>query len=208
MKKTPSRLGYILANIIILVAGIILIIGHNRANFLDTIVFITGIVLIFPGIFNIFQLVKEREDNREEGKPHHSGFSIFTNWIASAAAIILGILMCIYPEHFKPLYTIVFGGGLALAGLFGVYMLGFGVKNAKFPRWTFILPLLTIVAGVVILVANIGEQAVVLVTGIGLIIFALTRFVEMIGRRVVGDVVAGAESAETRADHTLPSDKS
>lgn len=200
MSKKSSTAGTILNNIIILAAGIVMIAGSRRTDFLTTIIFVTGIVFIFPAIINIFQLLRENGEKDEKGQPKRSGFARFASWLCCGAAIVLGLIMCINPGFFKPLYTLVFGTALILGGLFNLYMISFGIRRAKFPKWTYVLPALIVIGGVVVLAANLSESVIVLILGIGLIFFSVARFIEMIGRRTIARQDAQVASGDYNAN--------
>ena len=186
MRKKSGTAINILINILILASGIVMIAGFRHQRFIDMIIFFTGVIFLVPAIINVFLLILDRHSRDENGNPKHSPFAVFASWLGTIAAIVLGATMCINPELFGHVFVFIFGAVLILAGLVNIYMLAFGIKRAKFPIWTYIIPLLIIAAGVLVITNPFRTQeAIILTFGIGLVLFSIARFVEMIGYRTI-----------------------
>ena len=176
--KSTNLTGNVVINILILIAGIIMIAGFRHPQFLDMLIRITGLLFLIPGVVNIIMLLSERDSEASNA----GGFMTFVSWVGSAAAIVLGLIMAISPHSFVKFYTIVFGIALILAGLFCIYILAKGMRPATVPGWTYIIPSLVIVGGILALTVK-GEAAVILITGLALVLLAISRFIGMIGQR-------------------------
>lgn len=176
-----------MTNVVILAAGIILIAAFRRPDFLHTLIFITGVLFIVPGLINIFSLAREKKKGPENPERKPAG-ALVISWITSGAAVILGISMCVIPGSYVSLLIYIFALTLIVLGGYHIYMLAKGLKPVSFPGWTYAMPVLTAAAGIAILLlqwfrTTEGHSAVVLITGIGLVLFAVTSFIEMAGIR-------------------------
>ena len=179
----------LVTNLVILAIGIVLIAAFRRADFLHTIIFITGILFVVPGVINIVSLLREGKKSKEnpEGRPFAARLS---GWATCCAALILGVSMIIVPEAYRELLVYVFSLILLLGGCYHLYMIAKGLKPAQFPMWVYALPVALIVAACVMLFTSglkqpSGQSAVVLITGIGLVVFSATSFIEMVAMRAV-----------------------
>lgn len=163
-----KKSGELTANIIALVAGVVLILLHNRLMLLDYIVMLIGIILILPSVFVIFSYFKTRND----GLPNAGGILAV---IISFLAITVGIVMLSKPVIFVGLLTYFLAALLLCFGLYHIIYMASSYRIYKFPLWYYILPVLIFVAGIVILVTDLAkiQSTVVLITGIALVLFAV-----------------------------------
>ncbi len=179
MKKTSLTL----INVIILVVGVLFIAAFRREGFIHTLIFVTGVMFIIPGIFNLFTLAKERPRSAENPEGRGRASRVMS-WMGCIAALILGASMCIVPETYGPALIYIFALVLISGGVYHLYMIARGLRGLKLPRWTYALPTLIALGGVAILVVkplrDDSSNATVLVTGIAFILFAITSFIEMI----------------------------
>lgn len=186
-------------NAAVLVAGIIMIAASRRPDFLHTIIFITGILFIVPGLINMFVLGREGKRSPENPKGQ-SQMARVTGWATCGAALILGTAMCIVPEEFRPLLVYIFAIALLLGGGYHIYMISRGLRPVRFPAWVYALPLLMVIAaGVMLFVPSLKDASrqstVILITGIGMVVFAVTSIVEKAGVRAVNRMMRRQESA-------------
>lgn len=194
----------IVTNVVILVAGIILIAAFRRPDFLHTIIFITGILFIIPGIVNMFVLGREGKRSKENPLGRSLTARV-TGWATCGAALILGASMCIVPETYRPLLVYIFALTLLLGGFYHIYMIAKGLKPVKFPGWIYILPLMMIAASAIMLLVpslkdDSRQNTVILITGIGLIVFAVTSFIEMAAIRSINRQIKQADEKLGHAD--------
>lgn len=147
----------------------------GRENILDTIVFITGLTLIVPGLINIVLLLGHRDDSRL--KP--SATMKVVGWISSVASVALGTFMIVAPTVFTPVLQYMFGGVMILSSLVMVYMMTRIDNSVRLPWWLYVGPVVVLVIGIVMLCidgAHLADMAVALVTGIAMIVFAVSWF--------------------------------
>lgn len=169
----------VITNLIVLAAGLLLCYVHGRENIPHTIVFITGITLIVPGLINLVLLFSHRDDE------HHRPTATMkvAGWISSIASVGLGIIMIVAPGLFTPILVYIFGGVMALAALMLIYLMSRAVKEHGLPLWLYIGPVAVLVAGIVMLCLGqpkMTDSMVTLITGIGMIVFSLSWFTTMI----------------------------
>lgn len=163
----------VLTNIIILLAGAALCYVHAMDNIPHAIVFITGITLIVPGLINLVLLFSHRDDSK-----HRPTASMkIAGWITSIAAVGLGVLMVTAPGLFTPVLVYIFGGVMGLASLMLIYLMSRAMKAEQMASWPIVGPVLTLIAGVVMICMGqprLTDQMVTLMTGVGMIVFAVS----------------------------------
>lgn len=212
-----KRNGFTLLNLIILGLGILFIAACRRPDFIHSLVFFTGIAFIVPGVVNIFTLLftggaKEIENEEESSRHHEKGQSAwqrFTSWTVSIAAVALGAMMCFTPETFRVALIYIFACFIFIAGVYHFYMLARGMRPATYPAWTYIFPTaLVAIAAVLIFVPSLrtdtAQHTVALLTGIAMILFAITSFFESIGLRAYNKRLHSAPASQKDSDN--PSD--
>lgn len=187
-----KRTGFTLINLIILGIGILFIAAARRPDFIRSLVFFTGIAFIIPGVINAFTLLlssgRNNDNDKKEKKERQSAWSRFVEWTVSIAAIVLGTMMCFTPETFHSPLIYIFAVFIFFGGTYHFYMLLKGLRPVTFPIWTYIFPVAIIaLAAVLFFVPSLrqeaGQTTVALLTGIAMIIFAVTSFFESIGIR-------------------------
>lgn len=154
--------------VITLILGILLIFMKGAA--ISAVVMVMGVFFLVAAILNVYFAFK---------KYSNPVVSILT----AIGAIVLGLWLLFDPEGFTAILVYVFAGLMILAGLYHICMLAFGFEDTKFPFAFYIMPILLVLAGCVILI--IGSErmmnAIVLVTGIALIIYSVCNFLEAAG---------------------------
>ncbi len=181
----------VITNLIILAAGLLLCYVHARENIPHTIVFITGVTLIVPGLINLVLLFSHRDDERH--RP--TATMKVAGWISSVASVGLGVLMVVAPGLFTPILVYIFGSVMVLASLMLIYLMSRAVKDHGIPVWLYAGPVLVLVAGVVMLCMGqpkMTDSMVTLITGLGMIVFSLSWFTASI-------MIVRARRAQNRA---------
>lgn len=197
--------GFAIINLILLGVGVLFIAACRQQDFIHSLIFFTGVALAACGAVNMVLTVRKGKKVDAEGKKP-SMWSTAVSWISSSAALLLGGIMCFAPEHFRELICYVFAVTLLTGALYHAVMLWRGLRPVKFPMWTYLFPLAMLVISLVMLLVEslhspTGQETTSLLTGIGLILFALTSFVEMLGVRNVNKKMAEARSeSEERVD--------
>lgn len=189
----------VISNLIVLVAGILLCYVYNRENIPHSIVFISGITLIVPGLINLVLLFSHRDDDRH--RP--TAAMKVAGWISSVASVGLGVIMVVAPGLFTPILVYLFGAVMILASLMLIYLLSRVAKETKIPLWLFLGPVIVLIAGIVMLCMghSIADNYITLITGIAMILFSLSWFVASITiahARKVGQ--RAVENSDTLSD--------
>lgn len=170
------------SSVVLLIIGVALIVLKGRDSLLGTIVFIAGIMFIVPSVINMLMLIREA-NRRKAGyrSPADRGFvTRCIGWCSSIGGLGLGIAMLLIPDTFSSILVYIFAGILVLGGVYHFYILARAYRPIIFPGWLYILPAALVAEGAVIFFSAVRDDvpAVVLMTGIGLIVFAVATFVE------------------------------
>lgn len=171
----------IITSIFLLVAGILLIILHDRVNIIGGIVTIVGLLFILPSLYNLITLFIKATDEKKNNNAKTAGV------ISSIGALCLGICMVAVPDFFVSALVYLFAGLLVIGGLYQLLLIAYASKPLRAPWWMYILPSLAAIAGIVLLVTDIHtiEKLVVLITGISFTAVALNSLLVYIGVRSV-----------------------
>lgn len=164
----------VITNLIVLAAGIVLLLLHSRPGILHWIIFVSGMMFIIPGLINVVLLAGHHKDGSSPSSSQR-----IVGWISSIAAVTLGIVMVIAPDMFVDILVFLFGGLMILASLSLIYILAAVLKTRGLPGWLYIGPVIVLVAGVGMVCVGprpLNDNVVTLITGIGMIIFALSGF--------------------------------
>ncbi len=175
--------GRFVSNLLILIAGVVLIILHDRVGIIPGIIIVTGITFIVPSVINMAILLADVSKKPEERYRNKTSF--IAGMIASVGGFAMGLWMVVYPDSLVGLLVYLFAGILLLGGIYHLYMLIFGLRPLRFPMWMYIFPSLLVIAGIAILSTDIKtiEAYVVLISGVAMVVFALNTFLEQIGAR-------------------------
>ena len=169
MKATST----LLAGVIILAMGLILIICHDTITGAG-IVTAGGIIFVISALVDIvLYLGRDRE-----GQPRKRGAAFVFGWIVSVAALLLGISMFVFNDTFTRLIGPMFGILVLLGALVQLWVLTYGTRPVRMPRWLYAVPALMVVCAVLVFVGGFGEPTVNVLTGSALIVFGLGGFVE------------------------------
>lgn len=155
--------------IIALIVGIVLIFMKGAA--ISAVVMVMGVFFLAAAILNLILAFRKQTANP------------FVSTLTAIGAIALGLWLLFDPDGFTAILVYVFAGLMILAGLYHICMLAFGFKDTKFPFAFYIMPILLVLAGAVILIigSDTMMNAIVLVTGIALIVYAVCNFLEAAG---------------------------
>lgn len=177
---------------IVLIVGIALI--FLRATAISVVVMVLGGMFVLAATLNLFLLL--RNPGGRAGKLSVSPWSLIT----AIAAAALGIWMLFDPMSMSSLLVYVFAGLMILAGLYHLSMLAFGFRPTRFPLGFYILPACLIICGIVVMVLGAVRTMdyIVLITGIAMIVFAVSSFMEVAG--------AASYTPASLPESTLPGD--
>lgn len=184
----------LLVNVLILIVGVVFIFMQSRGNVINAIVVIMGILFIAAAVLNLLVMMmssgsrkQSQAANTREVVRRGSGTSSSSipTILASVAAIALGIWMTVDPEALVSIIVYIFAGLLVLGGAYHIYMLAYGYRPQHFPGWMYVFPSILLITGIVILVVGAPTitDYIVLITGIAMVIFSVSSFLEYAGQQ-------------------------
>lgn len=192
-----SYKGSLWSAILTLIVGIVMVSFSNIT--LRTVVLTVGLMFIATAVFNLaYEFSGKRAAHRTTSMPAV---------LASVGAGVLGIVMVLMPIGMVNIIIYLFAAAIILLGLYEICALAFMYRPVTFPFWFFILPSLMVICGLVICVMGaekVGELTVI-VTGIALIVYSVSTFMNIIGlityRRSIrrhAEAAKAPEAAETK----------
>lgn len=167
--------------IITLILGVLLLFMKSTA--INVVVMVVGGAFLVAAIINLLIIFRSKSRLEIDGVETSSTSISIVSTLTAVATGALGLWMLLSPAGFSSLLVYVFAAIIILAGLYHVCMLAFGFKDAHFPFAFYILPILLIVAGAVIVYLGPLRMmnAIVMVTGIALIVYSACNFLEVAG---------------------------
>lgn len=188
-----------LLSLLILVVGVVLIFLHNFDVFTALIIGL-GIVFIIPSIISIFNLsaTKNMVSEDKKTKPN-SRFQIICGLISGVGSVIMGICMIGWSDMFVKFIPMIFGTILTLGGCFHLCAMAMAMRPIRIPIWLYILPIALIAMGISIIFIDksiLLDYHIILMTGIGLIVFAINSFIEIWFTRKIKSPMIGAAEIE------------
>lgn len=196
MKKVSVNL---LTNVILLLAGIILIVFHGVPGILLWGARVLGVTFVLPAVAYLIMVAVR-----------HAGARTSTDYMGVLPAVgglCFGLVMIIKAHLFDEILQLLIGMLLIVLGLFHVIYLLLSRTSLRVKGWYHVAPLLVIVCGILSLVLPAlrnSESAVVLVTGICLLLFNFTSLQEYLAeRRVRRELTRPAVEPGAPADNAL-----
>lgn len=168
---------------IALIVGVLMLIFRIQlAN--GGIVFAAGALFVGAGLLNMTVFLGSRD---KEGRARMGAFGTAFGWIASAAAVVLGLAMLIFSKAFAAMIGFMFAVLLLFAALFQLFLLLFGSRPTRLSNWFFLVPTALVAAAVYIFMRKpdiAGETIDMTFVGISFIVFGLFTIIEgsVIGR--------------------------
>ena len=186
-----------LLSLLILVVGVVLIFLHNFDVFTALIIGL-GIVFIIPGIISIFNLSATKNVVSEDKKTkQNSRFQIICGLISGVGSVIMGICMIGWSDMFVKFIPMIFGTILTLGGCFHLCAMAMAMRPIRVPFWLYILPIALIAMGISIIFIDksiLLDYHIILMTGIGLIVFSINSFIEIwFSRKIKSPMIGAAE---------------
>ncbi len=167
-----------LASLIVLVAGVVLILVRNCSVF-KWLVFAFGILFVVASVVNVvLSIGADKAKVYRDGTVRHrrSMSSLLFGWISSLGCLALGIIMLVKPEPYVAILSIFMAVALLFGALFQFYMIAFAVRPIMMPSWLYLFPTLLVIGGIMILAMELAESVVVLITGVGFVLFSIGNF--------------------------------
>lgn len=196
----------ILVAVATLAVGILMIFFRN-ALASNGVVIGCGILFILAGVANVTIFLASRD---KEGHARMGAFGTAIGWLASAAAVVLGVVMVLFRTVFETMVGYMFAVLLLFGALFQFFLLLFGSRPVRLSSWFFLVPMALCGAAVFIFMQQPGQAdyTIMLTTGCSLAFFGLMTLVESfaigMGHRAIrkgGSPAAGEpEQAELISD--------
>ncbi|MBR5725484.1 MAG: DUF308 domain-containing protein [Muribaculaceae bacterium] len=182
MKKVSINL---LTNVILLLAGIILIIFHGVPGIMLWAARVMGAVFVLPAVIYLIMVAVRHADARTS--------TDYLGVLPAVGGLCFGLVMMIKPGKFDEILQLLMGVLLVVLGLFHIIylLLSRGTLNIK--GWYFLCPLVVTLCGILSLsVPALRESVstVVLITGICLLLFNFTSLQEYLAERRVRRAIA------------------
>ena len=185
MKKVSINL---LTNVILLLAGIILIIFHAVPSILLWASRVMGTMFMLPAFAYLVMVAMRRNGTRTS--------TDYLGVLPAVGGLCFGLIMMLKAHLFDEILQLLMGMLLLVLGLFHVVYLLLSKDSLKIKGWYFICPLLVLLFGILSLALPALREsvsAVVLITGICLLLFNFTSLQEYLAERRVRNTSAAVE---------------
>ena len=196
MKKVSINL---LTNVILLLAGIILIIFHGVPNFMVWGARVMGALFMLPSIVYLIMVAVRHADARTSAD--------YMGVLPAVGGLCFGLVMMIKPDKFDEILQLLMGVLLVALGLFHIIYLLLSKGTLNIKSWYFLCPILVTLCGILSLtIPALRENVptVVLITGICLLLFNFTSLQEYLAERRVRRAVT--KPSDAPITETLPVD--
>lgn len=167
----------LLTGLVNLLIGILLIIFRTSLSS-GRLVILIGAVFLIAGVINMTVLLGSRDKN---GKARSGALGTTFGWIASTAAVVMGLAMIIFCNDFVAMMGFVFGVLILFAALFQLFLLIFGSRPIALSPWFYLVPAALVGAAIYIILntpENGNHDTVMIVTGISFIVFGAFTIIE------------------------------
>ena len=175
MKKVSINL---LTNVILLLAGIILIVFHNVPDILLWGSRVMGAMFLLPAVAYLIMVAVRHADARTSAD--------YMGVLPAVGGLCFGLVMIMKPDKFDEILQLLMGILLVVLGLFHIIYLLLSRNSLNIKGWYFICPIVVAICGMVsLMVPSLRENvsAVVLMTGICLLLFNFTSLQEYLAER-------------------------
>jgi len=165
-----------ISSLIILVAGAVMCWLNGSVDILRATVLTVGAAFALGGIINLVGITVIRSHRKV------NAFMGMVSWISGIGGILLGGFLLLCPETVIPYVVYLFGLLLVAGGLTLICLMAFAEKGISYNGYYYILPVLLLIDGVVLVSAEsiYGNPArLVLLTGIGFIMFGISAFLNL-----------------------------
>ena len=177
MKKVSINL---LTNVILLLAGIILIVFHGVPDFLEWGCRVMGAMFVLPAITYLIMVAVRHTDARTSAD--------YMGVLPAVGGLCFGLVMIIKAHLFDGILQMFMGILLVVLGLFHVIYLLLSRNSLNIKGWYYLCPLIVVLSGILSLTVSslrANVSTVVLITGICLLLFNFTSLQEYLAERRV-----------------------
>lgn len=205
MKKVSINL---LTNVILLLAGIILIIFHGVPTVLLWGCRVMGAMFMLPALVFLIMVAVRHADARTS--------TDYLGVLPAVGGLCFGLVMMLKAHLFDEILQLLMGLLLVVLGLFHVVYLLLSYKSLNIKGWYYICPIVVVVCGILSLaVTSLRDNVsmVVLITGISLLLFNFTSLQEYLAERRVRRALTrpavepGAPADNAQVETTIPHDE-
>jgi hypothetical protein len=192
MKKISINL---LTNVMLLLAGIILIIFHGLPTIMLWGARVMGAMFVLPAVAYLTMVAVRHTDARTG--------TDYMGVLPAVGGLCFGLVMIIKAHLFHEILQMLMGMLLIVLGLFHIIYLSLSRKSLNIKGWYHICPVIVTLCGILsLLVPWLRDNlpAVVLITGICLLLFNFTSLQEYLAERRV-------RRAATQPVETVPAAK-
>ena len=175
MKKVSVNL---LTNVILLLAGIILILFHGVPNILLWGCRVMGAMFLLPAVAYLIMVAVRHADVRTSAD--------YVGVLPAVGGLCFGVVMMLKAHMFEGILQLLLGVLLVVLGLFHIIFLLMSRKSLNVKGWYHVLPIVVVLCGLLSLLLPAlrdSDSAVVLVTGICLLLFNITSLQEYLAER-------------------------
>ena len=175
MKKVSINL---LTNVILLLAGIILIIFHGVPTVLLWGCRVMGAMFMLPAVIYLVMVAVRHADARTSAD--------YMGVLPAVGGLCFGLVMIIKAHLFDGILQMFMGMLLVVLGLFHVIYLLLSSKSLTIKGWYYLCPLIVVLCGLLSLLLpslRDSDSTVVLITGICLLLFNFTSLQEYLAER-------------------------
>ena len=175
MKKVSINL---LTNVILLLAGIILIIFHGVPGIMLWAARVMGAMFVLPAVIYLVMVAVRHADVRTSAD--------YMGVLPAVGGMCFGLVMIIKAHLFDGILQLLMGMLLVVLGLFHVIYLLMSRDTLKIKGWYHLCPILVVLCGILSLALPAlrdNVSLVVLITGICLLLFNFTSLQEYLAER-------------------------
>lgn len=185
-----------LVNVMLLLAGVLFVALCNMPDILKYVSMTIGILFAIPSlIYLLVSSLRKSEAGRNV---------VLLGVFPAVGGLCFGIVMVSTPELFVNVLSMMLGVLLCILGVYHILYLILSLKRFKVMLWHFVCPLIVTACGCAVLFTGMQEDAIVLTTGISLILFNISSLLEYLSERSVSK--KGDES-EYHDEGALPPSK-
>ena len=196
MKRISINL---LTNVVLLLAGILLLIFFNQANVLTWVARIMGVMFLLPSLAYLIMVATRPSGSRSN--------TDYMGILPVVGGVCFGVIMLIKAELFSGVLSILLGVLLLVLGLFHLFYLALSHKALSVKGHYYLLPLVVGICGVLVLFVPAIRDAtstMVLITGVCLLLFNITSLQEYLVERRVRKAAVKAAAAKVAASSEKP----
>lgn len=143
---TPSQLSNVLMSVLMAIIGLVFIGWCDQPRLHQAIMVIAALAFIIPGLALLMSLIGKKD--------RRAGVGV-GNGVCGAVALILGIVILVAPDVFKPFLVYLFGGVLILIAIWQFYLMLRRNRVVDYPAWLKLLLVLVATTGIVMCVLDI-----------------------------------------------------